>query len=52
MKRNVFSALGFVLTASAAFGGVSHIRSVKSIEGGKPPEGYVPAAWRGRARKI
>ncbi len=52
MKHNFFAAFGFALAASAAFGGVSHIRSVKSIEGGKPPEGYVLAVWRGRARKI
>ena len=43
MKHNFFAAFGFALAASAAFGGLSHVRTVKSIEGGKPPEGYVPA---------
>ena len=43
MKQNVFAAFGFLLVVSAAFGGSSYVRSVKSIEGGNPPEGYVPA---------
>lgn len=43
MKQGVFLTLGFVLTVATAFGTPSHIRTVKSAEGGNAPGGYVPA---------